>query len=130
MNQFNDYLTSQNLDPYTMSEDERKALEKNYTQQLYPGSTATPGSMINVLTSENPSETIKAKIVTDPKSVCVDIPSGCEAPWFLPTSGVPGMDDVCVANFGKTTSSNDLCANEGGETMYFDDVYGIEGCKI
>ena len=59
-----------------MTEAEKSVLESNYTQKLYPGSTATPGSMINVLTSENPSESIKAKLVTDPASVCVDIPSG------------------------------------------------------
>ena len=69
-------MRSKNLDPDTMTEAEKSVLESNYTQQLYPGSTATPGSMINVLTSENPSESIKAKLVTDPASVCVDIPSG------------------------------------------------------
>ena len=108
-----------------MSDDERKALENNFTQQLYPGSTASPGNMINVMTSENPSETIKAKIVTDPNSVCVDTPSGCEAPWFVPAMGVPGLDEVCVANLGMTTSGNDLCAEEGGETMTFSYNYGI-----
>ena len=111
-----------------MTEDERKALENAYTQQLYPGSTTAPGSMINVMTSENPSETIKAKIVTDPKSVCVDIPSGCVSPWVIPGTAIPGSsEEVCIANFGKTTSQNDLCADEGGSTMYFAYDYGIGG---
>ena len=102
-----------------MSEDQKRALESNYTQQLYPGSTTTPGSMINVLTSENPSETIKAKIVTDPASVCVDIPSGCNPPWFNASGVVGSMPDLCIANLGETPAMDDLCADEGGETIYF-----------
>ena len=124
-NQFNEYLKKQNLDPYSMSEEDRKAYQDAYTQALYPGSTTAPQSMINVMTSDNPSETIKAKIVTDPGSVCVDVPSGCEAPWFLPTLGIPGFPDVCMANFGKSKAGIDLCAENGGETMVFDEYHSV-----
>ena len=40
-----------------MSEADREAAE-----DAYPGSTTAPQSLINVLTSENATETIKAKI--------------------------------------------------------------------
>jgi hypothetical protein len=118
-------LKKQNLDPDTMSEVDREAAEDAYTQALYPGSTTAPQSLINVLTSENPTETIKAKIVTDPGSVCVDVPSTCEAPWFspLPLISNPELEDVCVSNFGKTKASEDLCLENGGETIMFDGTY-------
>ena len=105
-----------------MSEADREAAEDAYTQALYPGSTTAPQSLINVLTSENPTETIKAKIVTDPNSVCVDVPSTCEAPWFSPSPVIsnPELMDVCVANYGKTKASEDLCLENGGETIMFD----------
>lgn len=127
VNQFNNYLKKQNLDPYTMSEAEREAAEDAYTQALYPGSTTAPQSMINVLTSENPTETIKAKIVTDPNSVCVDVPSTCEAPWFTPTTvfANPELYDVCIANFGQTKANDDLCLENGGETIMFDSMSAV-----
>ena len=108
-----------------MSEADREAAEVAYTQALYPGSTTAPQSLINVLNSENPTETIKAKIVTDPKSVCVDVPSTCEGPWFTLTTLItnPELEDVCVANFGKTKASEDLCLENGGETIMFDGTY-------
>merc|ERR1711935_580648 len=64
----------------------------------------------------------KAKIVTDPNSVCVDVPSTCEAPWFSPSPVIPHPElmDVCVANYGKTKASEDLCLENGGETIMFD----------
>ena len=63
--QFYDYLISQDLDPYSMSEEEKETHKDSYKQELYPGSTTEPGSIVNTLTSNNPTETIKAKIVTD-----------------------------------------------------------------
>ena len=110
-----------------MSEADREAAEDAYTQALYPGSTTAPQSLINVLTSENPTETIKAKIVTDPNSVCVDVPSTCEAPWFSPLPVIPHPElmDVCVANYGKTKASEDLCLENGGETIVFDVAYDV-----
>ena len=63
--QFNDYLISQDLDPYSMSEEERETYKDSYKQELYPGSATEPGSIVNTLTSNNPTETTKAKIVTD-----------------------------------------------------------------
>ena len=60
--QFDDYLISQNLDPYDMTEAVKKSYEKAYVKEKYPGSSSTPGSMINALTSANPSQTLKVKI--------------------------------------------------------------------
>ena len=110
-----------------MSEADREAYEDAYTQALYPGSTTAPQSMINVLTSENPTETIKAKIVTDPKSVCVDVPSTCEAPWFTPTTvfANPELYDVCIGNFGQSKANDDLCLENGGETIMFDSTSAV-----
>ena len=118
MKQFEDYLVSQQFDPWTMSEEEKIAVEENFIQKLYPGSTTHPGSIINVLTSENPSETIKAKVVTDPSSVCVDVSSECKSPWIVPTEPMPNVT-ACMANLGKTTAKIDQCADIGGETIYF-----------
>ena len=30
------------------------------------------------------------------------------------------MPDVCMANFGKSTALDDLCGDEGGQTIFFD----------
>ena len=113
-----------------MSDEEKKAVEKNYIQKLYPGSTTNPRNMMSVLTSENPSETIKAKIVTDPKLVCVDVTSTCVAPWIEPTLPMESKP-LCMANFGKTTANNDLCEEEGGETISFNyEDHGLLGISL
>ena len=71
-----------------MSDDQKTAYRNSYNQELYPGTTMPPNQMINALSSENPTQTIQAKLVTDPDSVCVDVPSTCEAPWFNPLSHI------------------------------------------
>ena len=48
-----------------MSEEEKETHKDSYKQELYPGSATEPGSIVNTLTSNNPTETTKAKIVTD-----------------------------------------------------------------
>ena len=48
-----------------MSEEEKETHKDSYKQELYPGSATEPGSLVNTLTSNNPTETIKAKIVID-----------------------------------------------------------------
>ena len=55
-------MIGQNLDPYDMTEAVKKSYEKAYVKEKYPGSSSTPGSMINALTSANPSQTLKVKI--------------------------------------------------------------------
>ena len=101
-----------------MSEDQKTAYRNSYNQELYPGTTMPPNQMINALSSENPSQTIQAKLVTDPDSVCVDVPSTCEAPWFSPLSPITERP-FCFAKFGKSTNEKDECAEAGGETVYF-----------
>ena len=101
-----------------MSEDQKTAYRNSYNQEMYPGTTMPPYQMINALNSANPTKTIQAKIVTDPDSVCVDVPETCEAPWFEPLRGIPGRP-FCLGQFGKTTATDDLCAEAGGETIYF-----------
>ena len=113
-----------------MSKEDMKAYESSYNEKLYPGSTSNPRNMMSVLTSENPSETIKAKIVTDPKSVCVDVTSECLAPWIDPTLPIDSKP-LCIANFGKTTAKNDLCEQEGGETILFTyEDHGLLGISM
>ena len=116
--QFNDFLISKNLDPSNRSDEQKKQYEKSYNQELYPGATIPPYQMINALNSANPTKTIQAKIVTDPDSVCVDVPETCEAPWFEPLRKIPGRP-FCLGKLEKTTANDDLCAEAGGETIYF-----------
>ena len=110
-----------------MSEDQKTAYRNSYNQELYPGTTMPPHQMINALSSENPTKTIQAKLVTDPGSVCVDVPSTCEAPWFSPLSPITERP-FCFAKFGKSTNGKDECAEAGGETVYFkfDDDYDYD----
>ena len=109
---------SKNVSFTNMSEDQKTAYRNSYNQELYPGTTMPPHQMINALSSENPTQTIQAKLVTDPDSVCVDVPSTCEAPWFNPLSPITGRP-FCFAKFGKSTNGKDECAEAGGETVYF-----------
>ena len=112
-----------------MSEDQKTAYRNSYNQELYPGTTMPPHQMINALSSENPTKTIQAKLVTDPGSVCVDVPSTCEAPWFNPLHPLNSGRPFCFAKFGKSTNGKDECAEAGGETVYFKD-FDTFGHKI
>ena len=109
-----------NVSSANMSEDQNTAYRNSYNQEMYPGTTMPPYQMINALSSENPTQTIQAKLVTDPDSVCVDVPSTCEAPWFNPLFPITGRP-FCFAKFGKSTNGKDECAEAGGETVYFKD---------
>ena len=53
--QFNDYLIANNFDPDTMSEEEKNKHKATYITDLYAGTTLTPDSILNVLSSENPT---------------------------------------------------------------------------
>ena len=75
------------------------------------------------MNSANPTKAIQAKIVTDPDSVCVDVPETCEAPWFEPIRKIPGRP-FCLGKFDKSTADDDLCAEAGGETIYFTQDFG------
>ena len=57
--QFDDFLISRNIDPDNITESDKKAYEKLYVEEKYPGSSSSPGSMVSVLTSPNPSQTLK-----------------------------------------------------------------------
>ena len=114
--QFNDYLIANNFNPDTMSEEKKKEHKATYITDLYAGTTLTPDSILNVLSSENPTNTVKAKIIDDSASVCVDVT--CEAPWI----DIWAMDGnkYCVEKFGLTTGKNDLCDGiPGAQTFYF-----------
>ena len=113
--QFDDFVTSLGKDPTTLSTQERAQLQKNYTSDLYPGATTSPASLVNVLVSDNPTESIKSKVLTDPAAACVDTPDGCEAPWF----GNAAINDTCFANFGKTDNLQRLCEKNGGQRLGF-----------
>ena len=83
------------------------------------------------MVADDPTESIKAKVLTDPGSACVDIPPTCEPPWFQ----IPHMDDslfpgFCFASFGKTTATDDQCLLNGGVTIYFDEYQILSGTEI
>ena len=117
--QFNDYLIAKNFDPDTMSEEKKKQHKATYITDLYAGTTLTPDSILNVLSSENPTDSVKAKIIDDHDSapVCVDVT--CEAPWI----DIWALDGnkYCVKKFGLTTGNNDLCDGiPEAQTFYFE----------
>ena len=117
--QFDDFVTSLGLDPTQLSSVERDKLQINYTTDLYPGATTSPASLVNVLVSDNPTESIKSKVLTDPAAACVDTPSDCEDPWFAN----PAIKDVCFANFGETRDNERNCEKNGGIRMGFYDQF-------
>ena len=108
-----------------MTEAEKKALEADFNSELYPGATTSPQSLVNVLVSDNPTESIKSSVLTNPEAACVDVPSTCEPPWFYPNDTVsyvqpyPGYEVPCIAHFGLTKANEDKCEDEGGQTIYF-----------
>jgi hypothetical protein len=86
---------------------------------------------INIMVADDPTESIKAKVLTDPGSACVDIPPTCEPPWFQ----IPHMDDslfpgFCFASFEKTTAKDDQCLLNGGVTIHFDEYQILNGTEI
>ena len=83
------------------------------------------------MVADDPTESIKAKVLTDPGSTCVDIPPTCEPPWFQ----IPHADDYlfpgfCFASFGQTTAIDDQCLLNGGVTIYFEDTTILNGTAI
>jgi hypothetical protein len=120
--QFNDFITSLGKDPLTLTVEEAKAIEDNYTQTMYPGSVATPASMVNVLTSDNPSQSLKSKILTDPKSACIDVPASCTDPWMDPLASEAffAFDfPYCMGNLGIGPANDDRCVKAGGSKVTF-----------
>ena len=100
-----------------MSEQKKKEHNAIYITDLYAGTTLTPDSILNVLSSENPTNSVKAKIIDAAVPVCVDVT--CEAPWV----DIWALDGnkYCVEKFGKTTAKNDLCDEiPGAQTFYFE----------
>ena len=62
-------------------------------------------------------------MLTDPESLCQDVPFHCEEPWIVPGSLYhikPWFQDnetdylKCVANFGLGKGSEDVCEENGG----------------
>ena len=114
--QFNDYLIANNFDPDTMSEEKKKEHKASYITDLYAGTTLTPDSILNALSSENPTNTVKAKIIEDSAPVCVDVT--CEAPWI--NIWARDGNKYCVKKFGLTTGKNDLCDGiPDAQTFFF-----------
>ena len=48
----------------------------------------------------------------------MDVPPTCNEPWIAPKLPIPSKE-MCIANLGKTTAKDNLCAEEGGETISF-----------
>ncbi len=78
--------------------------------------------MVNVLTSENPSETLEAQYITDPKAACVDVGTDCKDPWVAPSKTEAYFkDDIpgCFANLGAGMATEYRCGAEGGTKWTF-----------
>ena len=67
-------------------------------------------------------------MLTDPESLCQDVPFHCEEPWIVPGSLYhikPWFQDnvtdhlKCVANFGLGKGSEKFCEENGGEKIYY-----------
>ena len=82
-----------------MTEAVKKSYEKAYVKEKYPGSSSTPGSMINALTSANPSQTLKVKIPNSEVGVTVSF----IWPVLLPIYNRP-------LNWGKVWNKH-MCMN-------------------
>lgn len=121
--QFSDYITKSGKDPGSMTDQEKEQWQKNYSSTLYPGAIASPLSMVNMLTSENPTESLKSQILTDPSATCIEISSQCDSPWMNSShAGWLAYDPPpCFANPGKGSGYSDLCQNEGGVQVSFDE---------
>ena len=113
--QFDDFVKSLGMDPTKLTPQEIAKLQQNYTSELYPGATTSPESLVNVLVSDNPTESIKSKILTDPAAACVDTPAECEAPWFSNAA----INDTCFATFGLVDNNQRNCEKNGGLRMSF-----------
>ena len=94
----------------------KEKYKAKYITDIYAGTTLTPDSILNVLSSENPTNTVKAKIIEDSAPVCVDVT--CEAPWI--DIWARDGNKYCVKKFGLTTGNNDMCDGiPGAQTFYF-----------
>ena len=67
-------------------------------------------------------------MLTDPESLCQDVPFHCEEPWIVPGTLYhirPWFPDnetdylKCVANFGLGKGSENFCEENGGEKIYY-----------
>ena len=67
-------------------------------------------------------------MLTDPESLCQDVPFHCEGPWIVPGTLYhirPWFPDnetdylKCVANFGLGKGSENFCEENGGEKIYY-----------
>jgi hypothetical protein len=72
---------------------------------------------VNVLTSNDPSQSLKSKILTDPGSVCVDVSEDCQTPWFATDPYYNVEMWKCMANFGPGLGNTDLCLENGGSKI-------------
>ena len=121
--QFNDFVknsTGKNVTDFTP--EELDTLKKNYTQVLYPGAQAEPKNMVNVLTSNEPDDTLTSQVLTDPKSACFESDLTCSTPWFIPNAtNAFGLSYYynCVASFTKGKINEKKCEANGGTNIYF-----------
>ena len=67
-------------------------------------------------------------MLTDPESLCQDVPFHCEEPWIVPGNlnhVKPWFSDnetdylKCVANFGLGKGSEKFCEENGGGKIYY-----------
>ena len=110
-----------------MTKANRETYKSSFLRHLYPGNTTLQitQEVINILTSENPSNTIKAKLTIDEVTGMV-----CESPWIEPTIQLEDRH-ICIAKFNKTTANGDPCSTIGGQTLFFSNQSnGLDGYSL
>ena len=73
--QFNDYLAKKGIDYKTLSPSDLKIEQQKYAKDLYPGASATPQGMVNMLVAKEPSKSIKSSALTNPEFLEDSIPT-------------------------------------------------------
>ena len=126
--QFEKYVvdaTNKNVSEY--SEVEIETLKTKYRQAFYPGSHILPENFVNILASPDPDKTLNSKLITDPKSICINSPFTCDSPWFSPLSSDAhsqlwgsNYSLNCVVNLDQGKAIEKKCEKIGGQNMFFD----------
>ena len=134
--QFEDYVldtTGKNVSDFSKADQE--SLKKNYTRDFYPGSNISPENLINTLTASDPDKTLNSKLITNPKSICINSPFTCESPWFSPLPSITydktygsDYDLNCIANLDQGKAIEKKCEKIGGQNIFFDS-FGNGGGK-
>ena len=96
--QFNDYLAKKGIDYKTLSPSDLKIEQQKYAKDLYPGASASPQGMVNMLVAKEPSKSIKSSALTNPEFLEDSIPTTTTA------STTTAKGKTTTVAKGKTTT--------------------------